>query len=114
MPEKELLTGIFEADTAYLEKTLRISESFDLSKRFLRAKNGQKCALFYITGFANTQTVQDFMRYCLTAEDLRLGEETTPLSPGAIRLSATSVAVHPQLVVILVILTGLPLTLTKG
>lgn len=78
MPEKELLTGIFEADTAYLEKTLRISESFDLSKRFLRAKNGQKCALFYITGFANTQTVQDFMRYCLTAEDLRLGEETIP------------------------------------
>lgn len=78
MQEKERLSGDFNTDVEYLESVLRIGESFDLSKRMLRAKNSQRCALFYITGFADTQTVQDFMRYCLNADELRLSEETIP------------------------------------
>ncbi|MBQ9692843.1 MAG: spore germination protein [Clostridia bacterium] len=78
MQENERLSGNFEKDADYHEKNLSLSESFDLSKRYLRAKNGQRCALFYITGFADTQTAQDFMRYCLEAEELKLSDETIP------------------------------------
>lgn len=88
MPEKvdgdvksgkaQSLSGCFETDVARIEKILRISESFDLIKRVLTPKNGQRCALFYVTGLVSTQVVQDFLRYCLTAEDLRLCDATIP------------------------------------
>jgi hypothetical protein len=65
MQQKNALTGDFEQDVKELESTLRITESFDLVKRIITPKNNQRCAFFYIAGFADGQTVQDFMRYCL-------------------------------------------------
>lgn len=78
MHSKTTLTGDFERDISHLESTLRITESFDLVKRVITPKNNQRCAFFYIAGFADGQTVQDFIRYCLNAEDFRLSEETIP------------------------------------
>lgn len=78
MQQKNALTGDFEQDVKELESTLRITESFDLVKRIITPKNNQRCAFFYIAGFADGQTVQDFMRYCLNAESFKLSEETIP------------------------------------
>lgn len=78
MDKNTTLTGDFATDVGALEKTLRVGESFDFVKRIITPKNNQKCAFFYIAGFADGQTVQDFIRYCLNAEDFRLCEETIP------------------------------------
>ncbi len=69
----------FDTAVERLDKILRTSESFDMAKRVLQAKSGQRCAFFYITGFADGQTVQDFMRYCLNAKTITLTESTVPL-----------------------------------
>ena len=72
------LSGDFDADVKEIDEILRVSESFDLVKRFLTPKNGQRCAFFYVAGLANGQVVQDFLRFCITAEDFRLTETTIP------------------------------------
>lgn len=72
------LSGDFDADVKKIDEILRVSESFDLVKRFLTPKNGQRCAFFYVAGLANGQVVQDFLRFCITAEDFRLTETTIP------------------------------------
>ncbi len=72
------LSGDFDSDVALIDSIMRTSESFDLVKRILTPKNGQRCAFFYVAGFANGQVVQDFMRYCLNADDIRLEESTVP------------------------------------
>ena len=72
------LSLVFEEDVSYLHTALRIDESFDLCKRIIYTSSGANCAFFYVTGFADGQTVQDFMRYCITAENLKLSEETIP------------------------------------
>ena len=78
MQNNYTLSGELEKDAQYLKDALRITESFDLSFRAIRSKGGQRCALFYINGFVATQTVQDFIRYCLNAESFALSEETIP------------------------------------
>ncbi len=72
------LSGNFDQDVSLLESTLRVSESFDMVKRVISPKNGQRCAFFYIAGFANGQVVQDFLRYCLNAEEIVLSDSTIP------------------------------------
>ena len=72
------LSGEFDKDIALIDSIMRTEESFDLVKRILKPKNGQRCAFFYIAGFANGQVVQDFMRYCLNADNFRLEESTVP------------------------------------
>ncbi len=78
MSEKQKLSGDFDSDILKIDQIMRTTESFDLAKRILNPKNGQRCAFFYVAGFANGQVVQDFMRYCLTAEDFRLEDPTVP------------------------------------
>ena len=78
MQNNYTLSGELEKDAQYLKDALRITESFDLSFRAIRTKGCQQCALFYINGFVATQTVQDFIRYCLNAESFTLSEETIP------------------------------------
>ena len=78
MSENQKLSGDFDADVQKIDKIMRTSESFDLAKRILTPKNGQRCAFFYVTGFANGQVVQDFMRYCLNADEFTLGDPTVP------------------------------------
>ena len=78
MDTQKVLTGELDRDTEYLEKELRIGESFDLMKRSIAPANGQRGTLFYISGFADGQTVQDFLRYCLNAENFRLSDSTLP------------------------------------
>lgn len=73
-----ILGGDFCNDVEKIDGILRVSESFDLVKRILTPKNGQRCAFFYIAGFADGQVVQDFMRYCISAEDFRLTDSTVP------------------------------------
>ena len=72
------LCGDFDRDVERLDKILRVSESFDFVKRLITPKNNQRCAFFYIAGFAKGQVVQDFLRYCLDAEDFRLTDSTIP------------------------------------
>ncbi len=72
------LSGDFDTDVKKIDGILRVSESFDLVKRFLTPKNGQRCAFFYVAGLANSQVVQDFLRFCLNAEDFRLTDTTIP------------------------------------
>ncbi len=72
------LSGNFDDDISLLDSILQVSESFDLVKRILIPKNGQRCAFFYVAGFANGQVVQDFMRYCLNAEEFVLSDSTIP------------------------------------
>lgn len=76
--EKRMLSGEFDKDVNYLDEILRVSESFDFVKRLITPKNNQRCAFFYIAGFAKGQVVQDFLRYCLTADDFRLTDSTIP------------------------------------
>ncbi len=76
--EKQKLSNNFDCNIALIDSVLRVKESFDIVKRILTPKNGQKCAFFYIAGFANGQVVQDFMRYCLNADELTLADETIP------------------------------------
>lgn len=80
--ERLVLSGEFDADTAMLAKKLRISESFDMMKRIITPKNGQRCALFYISGFADNEVVQAFIRYCLEADGFRLTQSTVPYVEG--------------------------------
>ena len=72
------LSGDFDTDIGEIDKIMRTSESFDLVKRILVPKNKQRCAFFYIAGFADGQTVQDFMRYCLNADTFLLSDQTIP------------------------------------
>lgn len=72
------LSGDIERDIEEIDKIMRTSESFDLVKRVITSKSGQKCAFFYVAGFADTQTVQDFMRYCLTSDVTALKDDTVP------------------------------------
>ncbi len=72
------LSGIYENDIALIDSAIRTKESFDLVKRELTPKNGQKCAFFYVAGFANGQVVQDFLRYCLTSDEPVLKDSTIP------------------------------------
>ncbi len=76
--ETKKLSGDFDSDVSLLDSILRIKESFDMVKRVLTPKNGQRCAFFYVAGFANGQVVQDFMRYCLSAEKITLEDSTIP------------------------------------
>ncbi len=76
--EIKKLSGDFDSDVELLDAVLRINESFDMVKRVLTPKNGQRCAFFYIAGFANSHVVQDFMRYCLNTEDIDLEDATVP------------------------------------
>ncbi len=77
--EKNIFKHGFDGAVKALDEILRTDESFDMAKRVLKAKNGQRCAFFYITGFADGQTVQDFMRYCLNANKITLSDSTVPL-----------------------------------
>ncbi len=72
------LSGSFDEDVSMLESVLRISESFDMVKHVITPKNGQRCAFFYVAGFANGQIVQDFIRYCLSADGFFLSDTTIP------------------------------------
>ncbi len=72
------LSGDFDADVKRLDEILRVGESFDLVKRFLTPKNNQRCAFFYVAGLASGQVVQDFLRFCVSAEDFRLTDTTIP------------------------------------
>ena len=83
MVESEALSGNFDSDVAKLGQLLRINESFDMMKHIITPKNGQRCALFYISGFANTQVVQEFVKYCLSAEGIRLTDGTLPYVEGS-------------------------------
>ena len=74
----EKLSGDFEADIKALDSVLRTDESFDLSKRVIVPKSGQRCAFFYVSGLVSTQVVQDFIRYCLSAENITLESRTVP------------------------------------
>ncbi len=76
--ENTKLSGSFDDDVSLLDSVLRVSESFDMVKRVLTPKNGQRCAFFYIAGFAHGQVVQDFMRYCLNTEEIILADSTIP------------------------------------
>ncbi len=76
--ENSKLSGNFECDVSLLDSVLRVSESFDMVRRELAPKNGQRCAFFYVAGFANGQVVQDFLRYCLNAEKITLSDSTIP------------------------------------
>ena len=76
--EKNKLSGNFQNDVKQIDKILRTSENFDIVKRILTPRNKQKCAFFYIAGFANSQVVQDFLRYCISAEDFLLTDSTIP------------------------------------
>ncbi len=78
MPESDILSGDLDSDIEKIDKIMRTSESFDLVKRVLTPKNGQRCAFFYVAGFADGQTVQDFMRYCLTSDITELRDDTVP------------------------------------
>lgn len=78
MSTMTLLSGDFDTDIGEIDRIMRTSESFDLVKRILVPKNKQRCAFFYIAGFADGQTVQDFMRYCLSADNFLLSEQTIP------------------------------------
>lgn len=80
--ERLVLSGEFDADTVMLTEKLRIDESFDMMKRIITPKNGQRCALFYISGFADNEVVQAFIRYCLEADDFLLTQSTVPYVEG--------------------------------
>jgi len=83
MDTKNRLSGDFDRDVAYLSDKLRITESFDMMKHIITPKNGQRCALFFISGFADSQTVGDLIRYCLNAEDISLSDGTIPYIEGS-------------------------------
>lgn len=75
---KKRFSGDFDSDVKSIEEILRVSESFDLVKRVITPKNNQRCAFFYVAGLANGHVVQDFMRYCLSAENFLLSDATIP------------------------------------
>ena len=77
------LSGDFQADVDTLTAILRIDQSFDMMKHIVTPKSGQKCALFFISGFANSQTIGDLIRYCLNAEKITLTNETLPYIEGS-------------------------------
>ena len=54
-----------------------------MMKHILTPKNGQRCALFFISGLANSQTVGDLVRYCLNAEGFALSDGTIPYIEGS-------------------------------
>ena len=100
------LSGNFENDILEIDSVLRTAESFDLSKRVIVTKSGQRCAFFYVGGLTSTQAVQDFIRYCLEAEEIRLGSENVPYKE-AMPSSETEV-------IITKILSGLTCMLIEG
>lgn len=79
----KVLSGDFDKDVEALSSILRIGESFDMIKRMITPRNGQRCALFYITGFADGKTVQDLISYCLSAENFFITEKTLPFVEGS-------------------------------
>lgn len=81
--ENNRLSGDFDRDVAHLTEALRIDESFDMMKHIITPKSGQRCALFFISGFADSQTVGDLVRYCLNAESFSLTDATIPYIEGA-------------------------------
>ena len=76
--EKLSLSGEFDTDVSVLKSALRIGESFDLIMRIIKSKNKQRCALFYVAGLVSGHVMQDFLRYCIEAEEVRLTDATIP------------------------------------
>lgn len=54
-----------------------------MMKHIITPKNGQRCALFFISGFADSQTVGDLVRYCLNTESVNLTDGTIPYIEGS-------------------------------
>lgn len=54
-----------------------------MMKHIIAPKSGQRCALFFISGFADSQTVGDLVRYCLSTESISLSDSTIPYIEGA-------------------------------
>lgn len=52
-------------------------------KHIITPKNGQRCALFFISGLADSQTIGDLIRYCLNAESVPLSDGTIPYIEGS-------------------------------
>ncbi len=80
MENKIYLTGDFNTDTENVKKALRVDESFDLTARIIATPSGQKCAFFYVTGFLNSGTVHDIIRYCVGGAEDILNAEKIPSS----------------------------------
>lgn len=80
MEEKIFLTGDFDTDVKIIKDNLRVEESFDLSARTVATPSGQKCAFFYVTGFLNSGTVHDIIRYCVGGANDTLNVERIPSS----------------------------------
>ncbi|MBR2461133.1 MAG: spore germination protein [Clostridia bacterium] len=78
-----MLSGDFERDVQLLTRLLRVGESFDMRKHIVVPKNGQKCAFFFISAFANSQVIGDLLRYCINTEELRLEDSTIPYVEGS-------------------------------
>jgi hypothetical protein len=72
------LKGNFEHDTALIKSLLRVDESFDLAMRSLTTPTGQKCAFFYVTGFINSDTAHDIIRYCVGQSQTDISSERLP------------------------------------
>lgn len=77
MEDNSILIGDFERDVALVRDALHIGDSFDIAMRTLTTRLGQKCAFFFVTGFINSQTAHDLIRYCV-------GESPTDLSSDRI------------------------------
>ena len=83
MEEKEILSGSFDADVDRLTELLRVEKNFDMMKHIITPKSGQRCAFFFISGFANSQVIGDLIRYCLNTEELNLTDSTIPYIEGS-------------------------------
>ena len=82
MSSELMLSGDFDRDVQLITELLRIGESFDMKKHIIIPKNGQRCAFFFISGFANAQVIGDLMRYCINTDELRLSDSTIPYVEG--------------------------------
>lgn len=100
------LTDSLDKNVETIENILCIKDSFDLVKRIIHTKSGQRCAFFYVAGFADGQTVQDFIRHCITLQDMELTEQTVPFVEASMSADTDKV--------IQKILTGMTCMLIEG
>ncbi len=80
-----ILCGDFDRDTAVLDETLRVDESFDIIKRKMTIAS-KRVALYYIDGFVKAEMMQKLMVHFVGLTDLGDGSES-----AAARFAATSV-----------------------
>ncbi len=70
------LSGSFEANTALMDRLLRVDESFDLIRRTLTI-DGVRMVLYYIDGFVQSASMQKLMMYLVTLKAADLGDRST-------------------------------------